>query len=376
MKNFFIYTLVTLAGLYISCKQPVANQHDDQKVASYAAGFNYLATEYGYNLTIYNPWQGASNESITYRLVNQLSNRKIESTKNCIRVPVQRAVCLSTTHLAFMSSLNCESSIVGVSGGSYVWNSKIRELIQAGSIADVGYEQSLNFELLLSLSPDVVFAYGIGTESMGYLKRIEDLGIPVVVIGEYLENDPLAKAEWLKVFGLFFGKEELAMDVFSKIDSSYNSLKSIASNLQTRPNVFLNLPWNDVWYFPGNDSYMVQLINDAGGNYLLPDLKGNQSYPFSFEAAFVRGASADVWINLGSYGTIEQIITDFPKIKSLPVLKKRQLYNNNLRENVNGGNDFWESGVVNPHLILEDLIGIFHPELRSRANFHYYKLME
>jgi iron complex transport system substrate-binding protein len=49
--------------------------------------------------------------------------------------------------------------------------------------------------------------------------------------------------------------------------------------------------------------------------------------------------------------------------KGLPI------YNNTLRTNSEGGNDFWESGAVRPDLVLEDLVKIFASE---PGKLHYY----
>ncbi len=347
-----------------------SNSQSQYVKVKHAKGFSISPFSNGFRLNILNPWQGAQNEYQSFSFSNASSN----ICDSCISLPLKRIVCLSTTHLAFLASLGELDRVVGVSGGKYISNNYILSRIRKGEVVDLGYEQSLNYELLLSIKPDVVFAYGIGSESLGYLNRIRELGVKVVIIGEYLESTPLAKAEWIKVFGALLGKSTEADSIFSSIESEYNSLSNRFRNSPIKPKVFINLPWNDVWYFPGNENYMANIIADAGGSYLLSHLKGNETHAFSFESAIEKGVNADVWINLGSYNSVEQVISDFPRLKVLPVLKNGNIFNNNKLSTPEGGNDIFESGVMNPHIILKDLVKIFYPDSLEHNLVYYKKL--
>ena len=193
----------------------------DKTILSYAKGFSIETVNNGFQVEVYNPWQGAKNISYRYNLVNRNYIEESDSIENLIPIPVTRVVCLSTTHIAFIDLLNSSEKIVGVSGLNYVSSPNLREMISEGKVSDVGYEQSINYELVLSLKPDVVFSYGVGAEAAGYLHKFTDLKIPVVFIGDYLENSPLGKAEWMKFFGLFLGKQNLADSLFASIENDY-----------------------------------------------------------------------------------------------------------------------------------------------------------
>ncbi len=324
----------------------------------------------GYVLEVYNPWQGAD-VTYKYALVNSSNAFNSDSFDEIIPIPVSRIVCLSTTHISYLSLLNADSLIVGVSGAEFVSNSNVRQRIEAGLVKDVGYEQSINFELLLSLKPDVVFTYGVGAEMVGYLQKLRDLNIPVVFIGDYLENSPLGKAEWLKVFGAFLGKVSLADSLFEDIDNEYNTLRRLVANEKPKPKVFLNLPWKDVWYFPGGEGYMSQLISDASGEYMLSHLEGSKSHPFGIEASLEYASNADIWLNTGTINSINELLESFPLASKIPVVSEKNVYNNNNKMNNFDGNDFWESGAVNPHIILKDLIKIFHPHIIDHELVYY-----
>lgn len=377
MKQFITYFF--LVSVLLSCSNPQNHEvsridiSNSQLKPIYSKGFSISKVDEGYVLNVLNPWQGA-NVQYKYLLTNQ---NKIESKQGfdeAITIPVSRVVCLSTTHIAFIDALDQSNFVVGVSGAGLISSPNVTERVKNSLVRDVGYEQSLNFELLASLKPDVVFTYGVGAEMAGYLQKLRDLKIPVVFIGDYLEEDPLGKAEWLKVFGLFTGREQQADSLFLQIENQYNTTKSLAETVQLKPNIFLNLPWKDVWYMPGGQGYMARLIEDAGGNYLLSHLEGSRSYPFSIETALEYGINADIWLNTGSYGSLSEISNDFPLVRSFLVFRRGDVFNSNKLTNPSGGNDFWESGVVNPHLILKDLVKIFHPEIIEHELVYYQKL--
>lgn len=380
MLNRTSIILLSCAIIFTGCIQrSIDNDQGEesavnQSINLYAQGFNIDNGVDGFILNVFNPWQNANNVRYSYLLTTSEDAKREAGFNEVIHIPVSRVVCLSTTHIAFIDVLDNADLIVGVSGAGFISSPNVNERLKNGLVRDVGYEQSLNFELLASLKPDVVFTYGVGVEMAGYLQKLRDLKIPVVFIGDYLEENPLGKAEWLNVFGLFTGKEQLADSIFNNIVIQYNQTKLLVEKAKDKPKVFLNLPWKDTWYMPGGQGYMARLIDDAGGNYLLSHLEGSKSYPFSIEAALEYGINADIWLNTGSYGTLSEITQEFPIVRSFPVLKRGEVYNSNRRTNPRGGNDFWESGVVNPHIILNDLVKIFHPQLLEHELVYYQKL--
>lgn len=341
---------------------------------SIAKGFSIAIEEGGYVLNVFNPWQEAKGVNYSYLLTSNDSILSNSDFTEVINIPVSRVVCLSTTHIAFIDKLGSTESIVGISGSNFISNPLVRKGIERSLVKDVGFEQSINYELLVDLKPDVVFTYGVGAEMAGYLLKLKDLGIPVVFIGEYVEENPLGKAEWLKVFGLFFDQKEVADSLFINIEKEYNSTANQLVGVKNKPNVFINLPWKDIWYFPGGDGYMAKLIHDAGGNYALSNLKGSKSFPYSIESAIEIGMNADIWINTGSANSLNDILSDHSILRDLPVLKNGYIYNNNRLVNEFGGNDFWESGVVNPHIVLKDLSKILHPDLINHNLVYYQQL--
>ena len=343
----------------------------------YAKGFRIVEFP-GYTmLNVHNPWQGAENISFTYYLVNSENDIPEELIGNIvIRTPVKRIVCLSTTHIALLEFVDEIPSLVGMSSPQFVTNKEVRKALNRGEIFDVGYEKKLDFEKIIHLNPDLVLAYGINSEVTGYMKKLDELGITVVLNGEYLEKEPLAKAEWVKFIAAFYGKESIASQKFDKLAQQYNSLKDIASEEKDKPLILSGLPWKGAWYVPGGESFAAQFIKDAGGLYLWNENRSTEALPLDLEAVYEKALKADCWINPGAASNIKDIIRVDKRLGGLNVIQTGMIYNNNAVVNQNGGNDYWESGVTNPHLILKDLVKIFHPELLPDHNFVYYKKVE
>jgi iron complex transport system substrate-binding protein len=293
-----------------------------------------------------------------------------------IRTPVEKVVVLSTTHIGFVSKLGKESTIIGVSGKDFVSNPTVRKGIDEGLVKDVGYDQNLNYELLLQMKPDLVMAYGIGSDVAAHLSKMRDLNIPVVINAEYLEETPLGRAEWLVFMSSFYDQTEHARQLFNEIVMEYDSLKGLVNGLKTKPKVLSGLPYKDNWWVPGGKSYMANMIADAGGDYLWKDNDSRESFVVSLENAIVKAVYADLWINTGQTNSVADILSSDERFKIIPSLQKGQVYNDNLKMNSTGGNEVWETSPANPQYILHDLIQIFHPELKADSSFHYYQKLK
>jgi iron complex transport system substrate-binding protein len=329
------------------------------KGCEYATNFDILGEGESKVIVIRESWNSGTNSGDTLK--------QSEYKKN----PLKRVVCMSTSHIAYLSALGLQNCIVGVSGSKYISNPAIKDKINRGAIADVGFESSLNYELLISLKPDIVFSYGISGENNQYIEKMRQFGIRVVTIGDYLEEHPLGKLEYLKLFGELFGVRDKADSIYNDSKVSYLNYKNLAANTK-RVNILINAPWKDVWYIPGERSYISVLINDAGGNILLSKKGKTTPHSYNLEEVYSHSYDADYWLNPNNYSSIEELKYSNPLFKNIPALKEGLIFNNILRNTPEGGSDFWETGVVEPDVILRDLIKIFHPELDTEWELKYY----
>lgn len=372
--------ILVLALTIVGCQNKSSKIEDFNKPLyqpEYASGFRIDGADGKESslITVSNPWQGA--DSITTQL---FVARNGETAPEGFTGPVlegdaKRIVAMSSTHIAMLDAVDAVNTVVGVSGIDYISNANIQS--RRDSVGDVGYEGNVNYELVASLDPDFVLLYGVnGASSME--GKLKELGIPYMYVGDYLEESPLGKAEWLVALSEVIGKREQGEQVFAEIPVRYNALKEMVANArQQAPKVMFNTPYGDSWFMPSNQSYSVQLINDAGGKLVYDKNTGNTSLPIDLEEAYLLASDADLWLNVGMANSLADVAQLCPKFTDTKVFKDGLVYNNNLRTNAAGGNDYYESAVVNPDLVLRDLVMIFHPELLpDSTEFVYYKQLK
>lgn len=344
---------------------------------SYAKGFTVENCGKYRKITVSDPWEKSKGVGFEYYLVDKTTDIPKELTgKQVIRTPVSRVICLSTSHIGFLSALHEIPSLKALSGAAYVSDPEVLKAISSREISDIGYEQGINYELILSLKPDLIMAYGVGGEVTGFLNKLQDLGLNVILNGEYLEESPLAKAEWIKYAGAFYNKEKEASDYFSQIEKNYNLIRQKVAEVKTHPVVLTGLPFKDAWWMAGGHSNLATLIRDAGGEFLWKDNPSRESFVVSLEQVVMRSVKADFWINCGTVNTINELIAADSRFAAFPQVQKKAIFNNNLKLSSGGGNDYWEQGVVRPDLILSDLVKIFHPECDRGKTFNFYKRIQ
>lgn len=341
----------------------------------YASGFSIKGAD-GYEssiITVTNPWQGA--DSITTQLFIARGGESAPEgfTGQVLEVDASRIVAMSSTHIAMLNAIGEAGRVVGVSGIDYISNPVISA--NRDSIGDVGYEGNINYELLISLDPDLVLLYGVnGASSME--GKLNELGIPFMYVGDYLEESPLGKAEWMVALSEVVGKRTEGEQVFGGIPVRYNDLKKrVADTVLDAPSVMLNTPYGDSWFMPSTESYVARLVKDAGGDYIYKKNTGNASLPVDLEEAYKLTSEADMWLNVGMANSLDELRTSCPKFSDTRCFRNGSVWNNNLKTNVAGGNDYYESAVVNPDILLRDLVKIFHPEL-VEEDFVYYRRLK
>ena len=244
--------------LLVSCNnKEILRQTEPIYNPRYAEGFSIERDKASGEvlLCVKNPWQGAENICYYYP-IDTLS-------------PAQRIITMSSSHAAMLDAVGCSDRIVGLSGCRFVYNSNLCKKIAEGKIGEVGYDSNFDFEKIYSLRADAVLLYGVSGEAKMITNKLDELRTPYIYIGEYLENNPLGKAEWVVALAYICGVGEQGKEFFKGVEERYNSLRNQKHCSAYRPRVMLNLPYRDSWFMPPHNSYMVQLIEDAGGEYIL-----------------------------------------------------------------------------------------------------------
>ena len=294
-----------------------------------------------------------------------------------IEVPAGKLIALSTTQLSALSLLGIVDQLVAVDSGFYINTPEVIEKIEAGEIVEIGFGAEVNVELALELAPDLVLSYGYNPDTDAHPVLLE-AGIFTALNASWRENSPLGQAEWLKLPALFYNLEARANEVYADIRDQYESVSDLAAGIPEaeQPRVLLNsfLSYADAWHSPGADTYVGQLIHDAGADLILDSDDPTGSQPYSFEAAYEQGWDADIWlVDTFAVNTADDLLALDSRFADFAAFQSGAIWNNNRDVNPNGGNNYYELGVTNPHLVLADLLAIFHPQLLPDHKFTFYR---
>ena len=366
--------LLIIIGIFVlvSCNNKSSNnktvkQPLTQKLLNYATGFAVNNFEDYKEVIVFSPWKKGEIYA-RYYLVKDIKT-KTPNDGEKIKIPLKTLASTSVTHLEFLSLLDEIQTITGVCSPALIYNPELQKNIQAGKITDLGDAFSLNVEKTLVLKPEALMTSGFN-QADAAAQRIGQAGIPVIFNNEWMETSLLGRAEWIKFVAVFYNKEQLADSIFTDIEKRYNKLKYRALNVSKKPKVMSGNNFRGTWYMPAGQSFMGQLFRDAGGDYFYANDTTTGSLPLNVETVLKNFAETDVWLNV-NFSTIDELIkTDSKHALFHPVIT-RQVYNFNKRLLPSTANDFWESAVARPDLLLGDVIAILHPELLPDYEFVY-----
>ncbi len=373
-KYLFLYSFLLIILFAAACqnqdkKYEKSNISDNKTLSLYNAQFAELFKISEHKNGIFIQTYNKDKKLIDSILISK-SNHIPTNIKAVKQNP--KIICMSTAHLAFLDYIGMTDNILAVSNSDYVYNPKLRKKIEAGTIRDIGYQGAVNWELLISLTPDLVTVYSVDAAGAETIKQLKKFGIPYLLINEFSEQDILGQTEWAMVFASLYGKEKETGKKLNETFKKYQDLKQKTKHLKTKPTVMLNMPWKGTWYIPAGKSNAAKLIADAGGTYIFGDNTLRHNRPVSIENVIVKAKEADFWLNPGQAKSIDDILLIDSRLDIFKPIKTGQIYNRIKRISSKGGNDYMESGTVQPEVILKDLIHILHPELIENSGGMYY----
>ena len=291
-----------------------------------------------------------------------------------IEVPLKNIVVTSTTHLMPLKLLGVQNKLSGFPHTSYISGKIFKDLVQSGQIKEIGSGRHINTEKLLMLHPSLLMQFSSGPGQNNDEIFIKN-GIPVLYNADWMEQNPLGRAEWLKVFGLLFGKEKQADSIFNQIEARYLKIKRQIDTIKQKPLVFQGGTFGDKWFVPGGKSYAARLIKDAGGQYLWADDTHSGSITLNYENVLLQLPKADVWLNPGMLAGKTAIIKEIPAAKDFKAFQNDRIYTYNLTRGPGGGVLYFEEANTFPDRVLSDLFHIFHPDKTPGYHFHYYRII-
>ncbi len=350
--TLLIFVLTNCTGNN-SNKQKEANS---TAAIQYAKGFSINYYDDYTEVNVKNPWD-TTRILHKYILIDKAKPHPENLPEGTvIKIPVENIACFYSTDASIIQSLGDGHKVKAITETKYVKIPFLVSGLKEGKITDIGQSTALNIERLMDVSPDIIIVSPF--QGMGY-GNLETTGIAIVENASYMENTPLGRAEWVRFIAAFLQKDEEAKKMMDDIAGRYIQLAEKAKTVDFRPTVFSEKKYGQVWWVPGGNSYMVHFFKDAGADYIWKDTPETGSLELNFETIYDQAENADYWIirdnNDITYQDLKKEFEPYSYFKAWK--EKRIILSNTIK------NDYYETGVMNPDLVLGDLIHIFHPEL-------------
>ena len=360
-----VLTLLCIACLTVSCRHqtkpddtPARDVSRSENLFRYARNVVACPTEYGYWMEVRNPWDTTScmgRFALVYDSLRQKATGLEDATR--VRIPVQSVVSFSSTQWSVFMALGKVGLVKGILEGRDIHSPEMRALLEQGVVRDVGTESAKNVELMIQMHPDILLysPYFDGNQD-----PLKVTGAVLFPFADYLENSPLGRAEWIRVVGLLAGCPQEADAWFDEIERRYLDLRDLCKEVEHRPTVFSDLPFNGQWYVAGGKSYIAQLFEDAGVDYIWKDNNSTASFPLDSETILAKAQHADYWRVANSSSlpmTYESLKRENALFALFDAYKNRKVIVCDIQPT-----GYFETSQMEPDVLLADFIYFFHPE--------------
>ena len=336
------YTILCTLMLlcFVGCAKQPAEQGSIPEGNKYATGFKLTETDSAVIVEVFQPYQ-----------------------RLCIKEPLRRLGTMSTVQVGFLYALDAIDCLAAVCNPELIFT-PIK-----GNEVDLGDSMKPSAERTLQAELDLLLAVNYGQYDNLEAARIEKLGVPMIYINEWQEHSPLARAEWIRVFGALIGKLPQADSIFQTVEEKYTTLAD--EHRRVMHNQIAIMSGNNfrgTWYVPSGKNYLAYLFKDAGAIYPFYDDERETSIPLTLEETLHYFHDADVWVGAGGNSLSELAEID-PKHTWFKAYKNGRVYNWRKQRLPGGPNNFWERGVVHPEEMLEDVIHILDDAPDSLLHF-------
>lgn len=371
-----LLTIFAVVAFLAGCKGSHTSDSEDnggEKLEMRYAENLSISRHPGYvEATVRNPWDTTKTLQ-KYILVPRDSAVPENLPKGTlVRIPITNALVYSTVHNSLIEEMGATDAIGGICNSKYVNSKELQSRLNSGKIVDCGVSLSPDLEKIIKLSPQVIMLSPF--ENNDKYAKVGELNIPIIECADYMETSALGRAEWIRFYGLLFGKSQLTDSTFADTERNYLRLKEMAAKTGNRPKVIIDQRYGQIWNVPGGVSTMGRLIEDAGGINPFASYPQSGSVPLAPEKVLAEAHDADVWFvkyNQEKEKTMAELASDAPVNSQFKAYKEGKVYGCNTRYV-----DFYEETPFHPDRLLEDMISFMHPDLGLNPTHHYFHLMQ
>ena len=221
---------------------------------NYANGFDIYEVDNIKKLMIYNP---RNNDEVlaTYFFTDSTYQNSYKPSNDFLITPLDSVAVFSATQLNAFSKLNILDRVIAISESEYIRNPTVQERYESGEIVNLAGNGIFYLEKTLEVNPNIIFYSPYNMAEKHPLAATEITMIPFF---DFMESNPLGRAEWIKFTALFFNKEAQANTIFDTIVSKYNKYRELALAAESKPTVFSDKYYSGQWFVSGGKSYIAQ----------------------------------------------------------------------------------------------------------------------
>ena len=228
---------------------------------------------------------------------------------------------------------------------------EIREKVLSDDILYVGKYSAPDYEVVLDEGCGLAVENTMITHNPEVKEKLEELGIRVMVERSSYEKHPLGRLEWIKLFGILFGKQQQADDYFNK---QVKRVKPIMEKKSTGKKVaFFAVSSDGTITVRKPNDYVSAMIGLAGGTYSLGNYTDEEKNALStmkmqMEDFYSAEVDADVLIYNGTIEgeltSIDELVKKNSLFADFQALKSGQVYTtgSNFYQQSTGTCDFIE----------------------------------
>lgn len=234
--------------------------------------------------------------------------RTVPEGVTVLQQPLQNLYLVSTSVMDLFLALDALDCIALSGTRAEGWYlDKAKQAMQAGRIAYAGKYSAPDYERILTAECGLAVENTMIYHTPEVKEQLERFGIPVLVERSSYESSPLARMEWIKLYGILLGKEALAEEVFARQAQRIAPLLEQPST--GKRCAFFSITSSGLATVRKSGDYVAQMIGMAGGEYVFADLadSGNSlsTMNIPLEDLYAGVKDADVLIYNGTIeGTI------------------------------------------------------------------------
>ena len=254
-----------------------------------------------------------------------------------------------------------------------------KKALEEGTMEYAGKYSAPDYERIVDKSCSLAIESTMIYHCPQVKEQLENLGVPVLVERSSYEADPLGRMEWIKLYGVLTGKEQLAEELFEKEIKELENVSVQADEGQEHSDQTNQGKTVAFFYITSRGSanvrkpgdYVAKMITMAGGTYVPQSAEEEEENALStmnmeMEAFYAKAKDADYIIYNstidGELTTMDEFLAKSPLLADFKAVKEGHVW-------CTGKNLFQETmGLGN---MIQDIHRMLTEETPDEGQMHY-----